>query len=341
MMALFRVGRECALVPQLQVLAIAPLLLSATCINAPRQATDGPQLGGRLSTGTVTSTSSTTLQKLEVAGGPFKQSSPPPVQWELSWGDEFDGDTLNRSLWNVRTNESHCCPAELELYVPEAVSMRGGQLVLRTQNRTLRGPNGQPFAYSSGWIDTQAKWSQKYGRFEANCSLPPRAATGVWPAFWLMPDNQTADPQCWPTGGEIDIFEMNGDPLQDDVFGSYHWARPGQCGKDREPIPGAAWRPAGSAVDWQTGWHVYAVEWRADRLDFFVDGQLYLTRMAGSRGGLLLPTNPMYVIFDQAVDGTLFRPPATPPAAYHGDGVALRVEYVRAYRAKALDDVAR
>ena len=262
---------------------------------------------------------------------------PPPVRWELSWSDEFAGDSLNRSVWNVRTNESHCCPKELELYVPEAVSVAGGQLVIRTQSRTLQGPDGK-YNYSSGWIDTQHRWAQRLGRFEANMSLPTRAATGVWPAFWLMPGNQTSAPTCWPTGGEVDVMEMNGDPLQDEVFGSYHWGLPGKCGKDKEPIPGAGWRPKGSGSDWQMGWHLYVVEWRAERLDFFVDGELYLTRTQGQRG-LLLPTHPMYVIFDQAVDGWLFRPPKVPPKAYSGDGVALRVEYVRAYAAQSDDRI--
>ena len=69
---------------------------------------------------------------------------------------------------------------------------------------------------------------------------------------------------------EVDIFEMNGNPLEDSIFGSYHWAKPGKCGDDLEPIPGAGFRPAGAAAGWQTGWHVYAVEWSSERLDFFV-----------------------------------------------------------------------
>ena len=47
-------------------------------------------------------------------------------------------------------------------------------------------------------------------------------------------------------------------------------ARAGECGKDRAPIPGRGWKPRGASSDWQTGWHVYAVEWRPDRLDYFV-----------------------------------------------------------------------
>jgi beta-glucanase (GH16 family) len=255
---------------------------------------------------------------------------PPPVRWSLSWSDEFVGGLLNSSLWNIKTNESHCCPAELQLYVPEQVSVADGHLRLRTQRATpaAHGPGGTPYNFTSGWIDTQGKWSQKFGRFEANCSLPPRGAPGVWPAFWLMPEGDP--PACWPTGGEVDIFEFNGNKIEDAVFGSYHWAKPGACGKDLEPIPGAAFRPAGSAPDWQVGWHVYAVEWRPDRLDFYVDGKLYLTRK-GSR--VDLPTSPMHVILNQGVDPDIFPPHGSAPGLYGGQGVSLRVSYVRAYTA--------
>ena len=143
----------------------------------------------------------------------------------------------------------------------------GGGLQITTVAKQMTGPNGARFNYSSGWVDTKGKWSQYLGRFEANCSLPTRRAEGVWPAFWLMPANIS---QCWPTGGEIDIFEMNGNAVEDSIFGSYHWAKPAQCGHDLEPIPGAPFRPLHAADDWQTDYHVYGVEWRTDRLDFYV-----------------------------------------------------------------------
>ena len=40
-----------------------------------------------------------------------------------------------------------------------------------------------------GWIDGRTKggFSQLMGRFAANCSLPTRAAEGIWPAVWMMP----------------------------------------------------------------------------------------------------------------------------------------------------------
>lgn len=132
----------------------------------------------------------------------------------------------------------------------------------------------------------------------------------------LIPTSQ----QCWPTGGEIDIFEMNGDPVQDLIWGSYHWAKPLACGKDLEPIPGRGTKPAGAAADWQTEWHLYAVEWSADSLDFYLDGHLYLSRKASH---VDLPSSAMYLIFDQAVDQDLFPPSPTDP---HYDGKVGKAE---------------
>lgn len=84
---------------------------------------------------------------------------------------------------------------------------------------------------------------------------------------------------------------MNGDPLEDLIWGSYHWAEPGECGKDKEPIPGMGAKPPGARSDWQREWHIYAVEWNADGLDFYLDDHHYLHRSAshvvcgGGEGG--------------------------------------------------------
>lgn len=40
----------------------------------------------------------------------------------LTLFEDFTGSTLNTTRWNVRNNESHCCPAEPELYLADEVS---------------------------------------------------------------------------------------------------------------------------------------------------------------------------------------------------------------------------
>eukprot|EP00466_Bigelowiella_natans_P004080 jgi/Bigna1/86222/estExt_fgenesh1_pg.C_90030 len=273
--------------------------------------------------------------------GPIKQTEKKKKTWVLSWEDHFEGSSLNESIWNVRNNMSHCCgpfggAGELQLYLPDEITVKDGKLHIRTRRRDATGSDKKPYHFTSGWIDTKGKWSQKFGRFEANVSLPSHKVEGIWPAFWLMPNNAS---QCWPTGGEVDrvvtlsvrmkvevdIFEFLGNGIEDKIYGSFHWAEPGACGKDKAPIPGKGYRPHNAAKDWQRDFHIYAIEWWEDRIDFFLDGVKYFTR---SSSNVLLPTSEMYVIFDQAVDSWLF-PPSD--KTDYGDGVFMTVEWVRVY----------
>ena len=76
-----------------------------------------------------------------------------------------------------------------------------------------------------------------YGKFEVRAKLPSPAATGAWPAHWLMPESD----QCWPMGGEIDIMEATASPspLTNSVYhvvGSYRWGT--ECSEDKQILPG-------------------------------------------------------------------------------------------------------
>lgn len=252
------------------------------------------------------------------------------LSWELSFADHFEGDALNTTSWNIKSNESHCCQLgkeELELYMPDEIFIQDGKLNVRTRHRTEIGPQQKVYHYTSGWIDTKNKFSQRFGKFEANCSLPSRLARGVWPAFWLLPESDL----CWPTGGEVDIFEFNADPIQDKTWGSYHWGD--KCGADRAPIPGRGYKPSPTAKsDWQRDWHVYSVVWTDNAINYFVDDVLYYSRNVSQ---VRLPTTAMYIIFDQAVDPVLFPPTKEHPGkGYDDGGVLFQVDWVRVWKTK-------
>ena len=229
----------------------------------------------------------------------------PGAHWTPTFVEDFDGAALNTSRWLVRENETHCEPCELQLYVSSALRVEGGELLVTTQRAHALGPGGVAYNYTSGWVDSRASFSQRLGLFEARARLPPQNASGAWPAFWTLPANQSA---CWPTQGEIDVFEYAAMPLEDSVFGSYRWGT--ACGDDRQVLPGAAFPPAGApAVDW-TAPHVFAALWNETALSFFVDGQLYETKLAGE---VDLPSGPHFVVLDTAV--AWFWPPGE-DAAY-------------------------
>ena len=107
---------------------------------------------------------------------------------------------------------------------------------------------------STGW---------KYGYIEASIKLPK--GKGTWPAFWMMPVNW----QKWPGDGEIDIMESVGyDP--DVVVSTIHCTKYNNTGTTIE----SARRKISNS---QTEFHTYGMEWTAEYMTFYVDGEKLLT----------------------------------------------------------------
>ena len=119
---------------------------------------------------------------------------------------------------------------------------------------------------------------------------------GTWPAFWMMPvDNDfTANP--WPHCGEIDIMESVGyDPNV--VVSTIHCTKYNNTGtaieSARKKVPTA-----------QDEFHVYAMEWTADKMTFLVDGEPLLTYANDGTGEDAWPFDkPFYVILNLAWGG--------------------------------------
>ena len=74
--------------------------------------------------------------------------------WTLSLIDNFDGPSLNTSLWNVKNNQSHCCQLgkqELQLYIAEQVFVKNGFLNIQTRfnRKGVFGPEHKRFNFTS------------------------------------------------------------------------------------------------------------------------------------------------------------------------------------------------
>jgi beta-glucanase (GH16 family) len=235
--------------------------------------------------------------------------------WQLVWSDDFNGTTgtlPDDSKWTYDLgNNNGWGNAELENYTndPENVSLDGnGNLVITAIK------NGN--SYTSARIRTEGKFSQTYGRFEARLKTP--YGPGVWPAFWML--GTTIEGVSWPQAGEIDIMELRGQ-LPSTIQGTIHG--PGYSGGNA--ITGS-YSLRNSRFD--LDFHVFAVEWTEDQIDFFVDGYLYNRITKKDVPGQWVYDHPFFMILNVAVGGNY--------AGYPNDQTPfpqkMTIDYVRVYQ---------
>ena len=181
--------------------------------------------------------------------------------WTLVWSDEFNGSGLaDSSKWTYEFG--YVRNKELQYYtVGDSKNARqeGGNLVIE-----CRKDEGGKITSAS--LITLGKASWKYGRIEVKARIP--YGQGSWPAIWMM---GTDRPKVgWPKCGEIDIMENVGfDPNK--IYGTVHWPDEAAAGKH-----GSKGGLVTSLSPW-SDFHVYALEWSAQKLDFYYDDNKYFT----------------------------------------------------------------
>jgi beta-glucanase (GH16 family) len=235
----------------------------------------------------------------------------------LLWQDEFDGpagQSPDSTRWgyDIGTNWGNL-QLEYDTNRPENVSLDGsGHLTIVACREDYLGS-----AYTSARITTEGRFQQTRGRFEARLKLP--SGQGLWPAFWLLGANHRS--AIWPACGEIDIMEYRGQEPRV-VLGSLHG--PGYSGggavTHRYEIPQGAF---------DTDFHVFAVDWDADRIRWSVDGTTYASATPADlpAGMTWVFGHPFFIILNVAVGGSFVGGP--------GPGTVfpqtMTVDYVRVY----------
>jgi len=241
----------------------------------------------------------------------------------VTWSDEFnqaDGSPPDPTKWSFDTGGDGWGNEELQTYTsrPQNVQVVGGNLAITAIQEDYVGTDGILRNYTSARIKTHHKFSQKYGRFEARIKLP--TGVGVWPAFWIMGENVDTVP--WPDCGEIDIMENIGN-LPATVYSTVHGPNAG----------GGAYRigatynlPSGQFSD---DFHVFAMEWSPNVLEFYVDGTLYSVVTPGT-----IPVDdtwvfdhPFFIVLNVAVGGVWSGPPNSSTVFPQ----TMLVDYVRVY----------
>jgi beta-glucanase (GH16 family) len=184
----------------------------------------------------------------------------------LMWSDEFDYTGIpDTTKWNYDLGDG--CPNvcnwgnnELQYYTndPKNVRVENGVLIIEAHNDSLGGK-----AYTSTRMVSKNKGDWLYGRIEVKAKLP--RGKGTWPAIWMLSTDWSYG--GWPASGEIDIMEHVGfDPGV--IHGTIHTEKYNHHKRtQKEGII--------SIADCQDEFHVYAIDWRENKIDFFVDDTLY------------------------------------------------------------------
>ena len=247
--------------------------------------------------------------------------------WKLVWSDEFDKPGLpDESKWTYE--EGFIRNRESQYYTrarKENARVEDGVLVIEARKERYKNPRagrrGPEFAeYTSASVNTKGKVAWRGGRIEVRAKLP--TGKGMWPAIWMLGTN--INQVGWPACGEIDIMENVGyDP--DVIHANIHTKAynhsigTGKGSKITIPKP-------------YDDFHVYAVEWTQEKMDFYVDDQKYFTYENEGTGRDVWPYDqPHYLILNIAVGG-----------AWGGqkgidDGIfsqKMLIDYVRVYEKK-------
>ena len=264
--------------------------------------------------------------------GEYRVAVPPPGEWALVWRDGFDGDRLDPAKWAREENNYGGGNYERQAYrVDEKYCfVKDGLLNVAVHRDPHTTSDNKTQPYSSARIRTRGRGDWRFGRFEVRAKVP--AGQGIWPAVWLLPTDSPYG--GWAAGGEIDLLESRGSATRE-TTGALHF---GGAWPRNEFLAHAYEFPAEDAAE---AFHVYALEWDADAIKWFVDGNLVQTRTNDEWFTEAAPNDPsapfdvpFHLLINVAVDGRFFENVDQQADRLPDDAFpqTLLVDYVRVYQ---------
>lgn len=246
------------------------------------------------------------------------------TSWKLVWSDEFAGAANSAPdpvKWNYDLGGGGWGNNERQVYTNStnnAFQDGNGNLIIRAISA-----NG---GYTSARLKTLDRFAFTYGKVVGRLKVP--YAQGVWPAFWMLGANISQ--VGWPACGEIDIMENFGRQTGDESRNRAAVHGPGYSGGN--PVSAVYNLPGAAKV--AEDFHVYAVEWGPNSIEFSVDGKAFLkVTPASIPSGAAWPFDkPHFILLNLAIGGNPSGyPDATTP--FPQDYV---IDYVRVYQAQTV-----
>lgn len=247
-----------------------------------------------------------------------------PVFDHLVWADEFETNgAIDSNNWHHQTqlpNGTGWYNNEIQHYTNRQDNsyVDNGLLIINAKKETFTD-QGVTKEYTSARLNS--KFAFTYGRIEIRAILP--TGVGTWPAMWTLGKNiiepggfwsDTHGTIGWPACGELDMMEHWG-LNQDYVQSATH--TPSSSGntvnKGGQVVPNAS-----------NEFHIYELEWFADKIVFKVDGAIHYTYQPAVQNGDTWPFDlEQYLLLNVAVL------PSIDPAFTES---AMEIDYVRIYQ---------
>jgi len=230
----------------------------------------------------------------------------------LVWSDEFNVDGApNNSNWGYDIGAGGWGNGEAQYYTQreDNVIVEDGLLKIIARKESYEGSS-----YTSSRLKSQGKYSFTYGKVEVRAKLP--ASAGTWPAIWMLGANFSS--VGWPACGEIDIMEQKG------------WEK-GKISSSLHNLSssGNTENVAKTDVPNSTSeFHVYAMNWTAERIEFSVDGDVFYSYGPATKNNQNWPyTASQFIILNVAMGGDLG---GDIPSDFIEN--KMEIDYVRVYR---------
>ncbi len=257
---------------------------------------------------------------------------PDGKSFKLVWADEFDGDTLDRSMWDYRMSMMH---QNWPSWTDKGVKLDGnsnavftlmkdetdGHLVcsqLQTGYNFMDEPT-VPTRFGRDALQwpigklKQSMYTHGYGYYECCCRLQQK--NGWWSAFWIQSPVIGASPDPADTGVEIDVMECfkPGNVVGHNVFS-------GGYGLDtvRAKVGGV------SGLDIKE-FHRFGLLWDETGYTFYVDGA------EDGHIDLYKTARPEFILISTEVYGYRKEEHTPAPEAYDAVGDTFLVDHVRVF----------
>lgn len=240
-------------------------------------------------------------------GKNFDESKPEYVAPEskydtLVWSDEFNGDTVDETKWNIIDGMAN----HGAIYDRYAVSIKkdgeNSYLAIHSKNyettKDLIKAVGwdqyqdqklkDSVTWSSGRVESKDKFSFQFGRMAVRAK--PNDSQGIWPAIWLLCQDETGH-------DEIDVLEYLGQDAWD-AWTTNHYGILDNLDK-KKASDGIVTK---NYEAWCQDFHVFEVEWDPEIIKFFIDGvQVHSTTAGKDDGRDGMHTRPMFAILETQV----------------------------------------